>query len=96
MPRDIPTAISFCNFYKIDLQEWATGEASLATMNRQDVLEAVVRVREFEREFPRKLRNDEFTGVLEIILADGAAADILRALTDRVYAVEDKNQLGQP
>ena len=95
--RDIPSAISFCNFYKIDLQEWATGKAAPAKMDAQNVLDAVVQARQFERA-SGELTDEQFKAVVELIVNDNggsqSAANTLTKLAV-VYKLSDRQKNGE-
>lgn len=94
--RDIPSAISFCNYYKIDLQEWATGEPAPVKMDAQDVLDAVVQARQFERA-TGELTDEQFKAVVELIVNDNgesqSAANTLTKLAT-IHNLSDRKNNG--
>ena len=94
--RDIPSAISFCNYYKIDLQEWATGIPGETKMGSADLLDAVVQARAFERA-TGELTDEQFKAVVQIIVNDEheeqSAANTLTKLAT-VFNLPNRNKNG--
>ena len=70
LPRDMQTAIKFCDEYGVDLREWATGErkdVQGSKQSRAKNLRVVMLAREFERSLGFALEDRQFELVMSLV-----------------------------
>lgn len=70
LPRDMQTAIKFCDEYGINLREWATGERKDVQGSKQmrdKHLKLVMLAREFERSLGFSLDDKQFELVMSLV-----------------------------